>query len=111
MKKFLLFITIIAIIIIGGYYYLNFFYYTPNFTNYEPIEEFKPAYNSLLERVTEEDNSYDIEETIRIINGLEIAQSHSSDFIDFLEFMAKQDYSKVAKEVINLKSATNFHKK
>jgi len=104
MKKFLLVIAIIALIVIGGYCYLRFFYYTPDFTNYEPIEEFKPAYNSLKERVTEkDDNSYDIEETIRIIHGLEIAQSRSADFIDFLEFMAKQDYSKVPKEVIEAK--------
>jgi len=103
MKKFIIFIVIAAIAAICGYCYLKFFYYTPDFADYEPIEEFKPAYNSLVERADEKDDSYDIEETIRIIYGLEIAQSHSTDFIDFLEFMAKQDYSKVSKEVIKAK--------
>ena len=104
MKKLIIIFVIIAVTAaIGGYCYLKIFNYTPNFTNYEPKEEFKPAYNSLVERVAEKDDSYDIEETIRIIHGLEIAQSHSTDFIDFLEFMAKQDYSKVSKEVVSAK--------
>lgn len=47
---------------------------------------------------------YDIEETIRIVNGLEIAQAQSENFYEFLEYMAKQDYRLVADDIIQAKT-------
>ena len=71
--------------------------------DFTPVQEFTPAYNSLRERVQKSDGTYDIEETIRIIHALGIAQSQSDNFLDFLEFMAMQDYSQVATEVVEAK--------
>ena len=99
---------------------------------YIPTKEFIPAYEALVEakeeapyiyqtapdstvtRVQIEATSsveeghdgeeyYDIEETVRILNGLELAQTQSEDFYSFLEYMARQDYSMVPKEVIEAK--------
>ncbi len=78
---------------------------------YVPSEEMKPAYTAITEVIEEKEQSggnedYDLEETIRIINSLEIAQTQSESFDDFLLYMAKQDYSRVAPEV--LKAKTKF---
>lgn len=71
--------------------------------NYQPVEEFQPAYEALKERKADNNKVYDIEETVRILNGLEMAQAKSEDFYSFLEYMAKQDYSLVASDVIDAK--------
>lgn len=71
--------------------------------NYQPLEEFQPAYQAMKERKADDNKEYDIEETIRILNGLEMAQAKSDDFYSFLEYMAKQDYSMVATDVIETK--------
>lgn len=93
---------------------------------YVPSKEFLPAYEALVtakedkpfEYQTDstgktvkvqcdlegkENELYDIEETIRILNGLELAQMQSENFYSFLEYMARQDYSMVPKEVIDAK--------
>ena len=108
MKKFIY----ILLGLIGVYILWNVFY-TPSaeridLNNYQPINEFQASYDALNKEVTEvEDvqssNYYDIEETVRIINGLEIAQSQSNDFYEYLEYMAKQDYSLVANDIIQAK--------
>lgn len=93
---------------------------------YTPSEEFLPAYKALMDAqneaqyIYEADSSnyvsktqikpengeeyYDIEETVRILNGLELAQAQSADFYSYLEYMAKQDYSMVPKDVIAAKA-------
>ena len=74
--------------------------------NYVPNDDFKEAYDALESRVQSGESSgqtYDLEETIRIINGLEVAQSQSNDFYTYLEHMARQDYSKVPAEVVEAK--------
>lgn len=79
------------------------------FETYQPINEFKASYDALNKKVSYDtfnkkaDDNYDIEETVRIINGLEIAQSQSEDFYQYLEYMAKQDYSLVANDIIQAK--------
>lgn len=108
MKKFIY----ILLGLIGVYILWNVFY-TPSaeridLNNYQPINEFQASFDALNKEVTEiEDvqssNYYDIEETVRIINGLEIAQSQSNDFYEYLEYMAKQDYSLVANDIIQAK--------
>lgn len=47
--------------------------------------------------------SYDLEETIRIIHGLELAKKETNSFREYLRFMATQDYSNVAVDVIRAK--------
>ena len=68
--------------------------------NYTPSKEFKAAADALEQQP---EPQYDIEETVRILNGLEVAQSESEDFMSFLEYMAKQDYSRVPKDVLKAK--------
>ncbi|MCH5328887.1 MAG: hypothetical protein J1E02_07680 [Coprobacter sp.] len=69
----------------------------------------KPAYTAIIDIVEEkeeagESDDYDLEETIRILNSLEVAQTQSESFDDFLLYMAKQDYSRVAPEVLRAKA-------
>lgn len=95
-------------------------------STYVPTKEFLPAYTALVNAEEEngyqyqvnddgdvekvqcpafgnEDEYYDIEETVRILNGLEVAQMHASDFYSYLEYMARQDYSMVPDDVIAAK--------
>ena len=68
--------------------------------HYIPSEEFKPAFEALNKKP---EKAYDIEETVRLLNGLEVAQSQSEDFFAFLEYMAQQDYSQVPQDVLDAK--------
>ena len=68
-------------------------------TGYVPSEEFEPAYEVLKSDVIE----YDIEETVRAMNALEVAQCQSEDFLSYLEYVAKQDFSRVAPDVLEQK--------
>lgn len=63
-------------------------------------EEFTPMYNA-LEEATKPAKEYDLEETIRIIHAIEYSRDHSDDFQEFQTFMAEQDYSLVAQDVID----------
>ena len=72
--------------------------------NFKPVDQFVPAYEALNQRNDLVSNrDYDIEKTVRIINALEIAQVKSKNFNEFLEYMAKQDYTGVAPDVIEAK--------
>ena len=62
-------------------------------------EQFAPMHNA-LEKASEREKQYDLEETIRIIHAIEYARDHSNDFQEFLVFMAEQDYSMVASDVV-----------
>ncbi|MBQ6750733.1 MAG: hypothetical protein IJR02_08205 [Bacteroidaceae bacterium] len=67
---------------------------------YEPSEEFEPAWEALEPRKPVE---YDIEETVKAMNALEVAQCQSEDFMSYLEYVARQDFSRVAPEVLEQK--------
>lgn len=69
---------------------------------YEPIEEFAEAYDA-ISFPEQSDAPYDIEQTIRIIHAMELAQVKSENFDDFLDYMAHQDYSGVAPDVLEAK--------
>ena len=66
---------------------------------YVPIAAFEPSYKALQGA---QGDDYNIEETVRVLNGLELAQAQSEDFDAYLEYMARQDYSQVAQEVVDL---------
>lgn len=68
---------------------------------YVPIEEFTGAYQAMQPAGHQD---YDLEKTIRIINSLEVAQGQAQDFDQFLEYMARQDYSGVAPDVLEAKA-------
>ncbi|AWL77527.1 hypothetical protein DKB58_00330 [Capnocytophaga canimorsus] len=103
--------TFIVLLIVGVGAFLYFYKEKTSpidLVNYQPIQEFAPAYNALKDQSKaseerKEEKKYDIEETVRIMNGLDLAQSQSDNFYDFLEYMAKQDYSLVAQDVIEAK--------
>ncbi len=69
-------------------------------SEYVPIKAFEPSFQALTGAKSGE---HDIEATVRVLNGLELAQARSESFDEFLEFMAKQDYSNVAQDVVDLR--------
>lgn len=73
--------------------------------NYQPNKDFSPAYAALTKYANEANNTdYDIEKTVRAMNSIELAQSQSADFLSYLEFLSKEDYSGVAPEVLRAKA-------
>ena len=56
-----------------------------NLEEYTPSEEFEPAYEAMESKSPD----YDIEETVRAMNALEVAQCQSEDFMSYLEYVAK----------------------
>ncbi len=70
---------------------------------YKPSQEFQPAFESLESDSPVDNQDYDIEETVRAMNALEVAQCQSEDFISYLEYVARQDFSRVAPEVLEQK--------
>ena len=76
---------------------------------YVPSEEMKPAYTAITKVIEEKEQEggytdYDLEETVRILNSLEVAQTQSESFNEFLLYMAKQDYRRVAPDVLKAKA-------
>ena len=71
-------------------------------TTYRPVDEFVPAYEALTNQQLEA-GEYDLEQTVRVMNALELAQANSEDFDEFLKFMAKQDFTGVAPDVLEAK--------
>lgn len=70
---------------------------------YRPSQEFQPAFEALESDSPVDNPEYDIEETVRAMNALEVAQCQSEDFISYLEYVARQDFSRVAPEVLEQK--------
>jgi tetratricopeptide (TPR) repeat protein len=60
----------------------------------------KRIYLEKEELVNSTMESYDLENTIKIIHGLELAKEKSNSFKEYLRYMASQDYSDVAVEVV-----------
>ena len=101
MKKTVIW-TLVALVVLGiaGFVAWRFWpVETINLEEYTPSEEFEPAYEAMKAKTPE----YDIEETVRAMNALEVAQCQSEDFMSYLEYVAKQDFSKVAPEVLEQK--------
>lgn len=102
-------IAAVAVVGVGAYFFWN---QSEDFSleNYQPTTEFQNAFAALdngcvdgnVSQVTNAP-SYDIEETVRILNGMEIAQMESTSLGEFLEFMARQDYSQVPQDVLQAK--------
>lgn len=72
--------------------------------DYQPIGEFEEAYEAIQPQEENLAPAYDLEKTIRVINGLEVAQTQLESFDDFLNYMARQDYSGVPAEVLEAKA-------
>ena len=77
---------------------------TLDIDNYHPVEEFVPAYDAIKnQEQLQSGRDYDIEKTIRVIHALELAQVRSTSFDEFLDYMARQDYTGVAPDVLEAK--------
>ena len=101
MKKTIAWI-IVAVAVLGIAGLVAWHYWpveTINLEEYTPSEEFEPAWDAMEATAPE----YDIEETVRAMNALEVAQCQSEDFMSYLEYVAKQDFSRVAPEVLEQK--------
>jgi len=71
---------------------------------YQPVDEFVEAYEALSNgEQAATDAPYDLEQTIRVINAMELAQMNAESFDDFLDYMARQDYTGVAPDVLEAK--------
>ena len=108
MKKFWIILFLIGLACVGWWLYNRLDFSEPiDMENYQPSAECAPAYERLEEAIEQIDSAerqtYDIEQTIRIMNSLEVAQSRSESFDDFLEYMARQDYRGVARDVLEVK--------
>lgn len=106
MKKPLIIIASILALGIGAFFIIKACSSQPSdidLDNYTPSTEFQAATEALESAAESGNDDYDIEETVRILNGLEAAQSQSDDFYSFLEYMAKQDYSRVPADVLKAK--------
>lgn len=101
MKKTIVWTLVVLVVLgIAGFVAWRFWPVEPiNLENYTPSEEFEPAYEAMEAKSPE----YDIEETVRAMNALEVAQCQSEDFMSYLEYVAKQDFSRVAPEVLEQK--------
>ena len=65
--------------------------------SYEPVEQFVPAYEAIEnQQQLASGRDYDLEQTVRVLNALELAQAQSGSFDEFLDRMARQDYTGVA---------------
>lgn len=72
--------------------------------NYKPVDEFVDAYEAISSQPgLESGRDYDLEKTVRVLNALELAQVRSESFDEFLDYMARQDYTGVAPDVLEAK--------
>ena len=72
--------------------------------NYKPVDEFVPAYEAISKQEgLQQGRDYDLEKTVRVLNALELAQVRSESFDEFLDYMARQDYTGVAPDVLEAK--------
>lgn len=94
----LIFLSVIAILL----WHFNFLKLQESEV-YKPSQEFQPAFEALESDSPVDNPEYDIEETVRAMNALEVAQCQSEDFISYLEYVARQDFSRVASEVLEQK--------
>lgn len=72
--------------------------------DYKPVPEFVDAYEAISSQPDlQSGRDYDLEKTVRVLNALELAQVRSESFDEFLDYMARQDYTGVAPDVLEAK--------
>ena len=77
---------------------------TLSIDNYKPVDEFVDAYEAISSQPDlQSGRDYDLEKTVRVLNALELAQVRSESFDEFLDYMARQDYTGVAPDVLEAK--------
>lgn len=102
-KKKLWILLIVALVVGIGVYLIVRFCTNSKTEEYQPIQEFQAAFESLDGDTKTKENNYDLEKTIKVINSIEVAQHEVKDFDAFMEYLAKQDYEGVAPEVLKAK--------
>ena len=99
MKKFFIFLLIVIAVIIAYNSFDNF-----QSKNLEPTAETEEVIKTFSNSIkSKADTTYNLEETIRIVHGLENSKQFMESSSDYLKYLAKQDYSNVANEVIEAK--------
>ena len=77
---------------------------TLDLDHYRPAAEFVPAYEAIQQQEQlQQGRDYDLEKTVRVMGAMELAQMRSESFDEFLDYMARQDYSGVAPDVLEAK--------
>ncbi len=77
---------------------------TIDLDHYRPAAEFVPAYEAIQQQEQlQQGRDYDLEKTVRVMGAMELAQMRSESFDEFLDYMARQDYSGVAPDVLEAK--------
>jgi hypothetical protein len=97
----IIFLSIIAIFCAYQFGYKN---YKAKKHEAEVKKTFEPIYDQLNKGKQQATKSYDLQETVRIINGLDVAMQEKNNFNDFMLYMAHQDYSQVAPEVVEART-------
>lgn len=92
---------VLAVVLIGSIVGLKYFQVDLNKKKAE--KEFGKVYEKIEEDQAKQ-TAYDLEETIRIINGIDLAMQDQDNFKDYMFYMSRQDYSKVAPEVIEART-------
>lgn len=96
-------IILVLVLLIVGYQF-GYKRYKSKKHEKEVAQTFAPVYEQLVKGKQNAQNQYDLQETVRIINGLDIAMQEKNNFNEFMLFMAHQDYSKVAPEVVDART-------
>ena len=77
---------------------------TLDLDHYQPAAEFVPAYEAIhRQEQLQQGRDYDLEQTVRVLNAMEQAQVRSESYDEFLDYMARQDYTGVAPDVLEAK--------
>ena len=79
--------TVVAVVVLGIAALIVWHFWpveTINLEEYTPSEEFEPAWEAMTNQPEEKAPTYDIEETVRAMNALEVAQCQSEDFMSYL---------------------------
>ena len=100
MKNFFIFLIVVIAIIIVYNSFDNF----QSKKSLEPTAETEKVIITFSNSIkSKADTTYNLEETIRIVHGLENSKQFMESSSDYLKYIAKQDYSNVANEIIEAK--------
>ncbi|MBZ9628167.1 hypothetical protein LB450_08660 [Psychroflexus sp. CAK1W] len=95
-------IILIIVGLIVVYYAYDYFKTSSTPVVSEEAKATKETFEKSL-REKKNANDYNLEETIRIVHGLENAKEYVNSSSEYLQYLSKQDYSKVAPDVIEAK--------
>ena len=97
-------LTLLALVLSGCNKDNNIDLLSLDLEHYKPAAEFVPAYEAIKQQEQlQQGKDYDLEQTVRVLNAMELAQVRCESFDEFLDYMAHQDYTGVAPDVLEAK--------